>query len=176
MLKKQINRRGRLFWGSNVLIFSLLFFADRITKYIALHRCNGQQVDITSFMNMQLEWNRGVTWGILSASSWVGYLALVFVIALIITIFSLYTFFQFRAGEPVLSELFVLAGAISNFFDRLYYGAVIDFIDIHTVFFTKVGLDRHWPTFNLADLFILIGVGGIIIRGFYGRRKSIVPK
>ncbi len=55
--------------------------------------------------------------------------------------------------------MFVVVGAISNFIDRIWYGAVIDFIDF------GFGSWR-WPMFNLADVYVVIGVGGIILKGF----------
>ena len=59
----------------------------------------------------------------------------------------------------------VIAGAVSNFFDRIYYGAVIDFIDFHYGAW-------HWPTFNIADMCIVMGIGGIFLRGISWKVKK----
>jgi signal peptidase II len=138
------------------ILFFVLVFLDRITKYLAL--MSPHVLRVCSFLNFSFTWNRGVSWGIFGGASPSGFYLLSTLIAIVIVIFSVYTIMQYRLGEPVLFELFVLAGAISNFFDRIYYGAVIDFIDCH------VGV-WHWPTFNVADACIVIGAGGIIAKG-----------
>jgi len=140
-------------------IFLLTFFLDRITKFWAFNYLQNKTVSCCRFLDFSLHWNRGVSWGMFGESSRFGFYALNFFILLVIGFFVFYTFDQYRQKQSVFFETFVFSGAISNFFDRIYYGAVIDFIDFHVS-------QWHWPVFNVADAFIVIGIGGIILRGF----------
>lgn len=142
----------------NIIIFLTLVFCDRISKWLALTYVQYETVPVLPCLDFSLSWNRGITWGVFGGSSEMGFYLLTSLIGAIILIFAAYTFMQYYQNEPILFELFVLSGATSNFFDRIYYGAVVDFIDFY------VG-NWHWPTFNIADACIVIGVGGIIIKG-----------
>jgi len=142
----------------NFLIFLLFFIFDRVTKYWALLSLKDHDINIYSSLNFHLSWNRGISWGVFGNSSSLGFSLLTAFIALVIILFVIYTVDSFRYGNSVFFEVIVLSGAISNFFDRIYYGAVIDFIDINV-------LGWHWPTFNVADACIVVGIVGVILKG-----------
>ena len=141
-----------------LLTFIAIFSADRITKWLAVKYLRYNDITVFSNLDLSFTWNRGVTWGLFGRSGNIGFYLLSALVAVVIIFFGIYTFVQHREGETVFFELFVLSGAISNFFDRIYYGAVVDFIDFHV-------LGWHWPAFNIADACIVIGVGGIVLRG-----------
>jgi signal peptidase II len=140
-----------------IALFSSLFIVDRLTKILALSFLSGRDIKIFPGLNLSLVWNKGVSWGFFSYSSKLGFYLLTAIIFLVIVGFFIYTIDIYMSGRLVFFETFILAGAVSNFFDRIYYGAVIDFIDFHICRW-------HWPTFNFADAFIVIGIGGIIGR------------
>jgi signal peptidase II len=153
-----MNRRN-LYWG----VFLGAVLIDRLAKWWALGLGNGLVVN--KYLNLVFAMNRGVSWGIFNGASSIGFWLLTFFIAFVILAFLLYAITEHRRETLILFEVFVLAGAVSNFCDRIYYGAVIDFIDIHINTW-------HWPTFNLADALIVVGVIGIIGRGLCVSRKT----
>jgi signal peptidase II len=149
-------------------LFSFCFGLDRWTKWWALS--NNVDFQVYPFLDFFLLWNRGISWGIFSNTSPYGFFMLTIVIFLIIGLFTYYAFYNqwYKRNEIIFLEILVIAGAVSNFFDRCIFGGVIDFIQLH------VG-DWYWPTFNLADMFIVVGVVGLMIknmRGPYGNKNQ----
>ena len=78
---------------------------------------------------------------------------------LMIVFFAAYAFLRARQNKSITWELLVLGGAVSNMVDRIVWGAVLDFIELYVATFS-------WPIFNVADAFIVIGIGGIFIRSW----------
>lgn len=139
------------------LLFALVFVADRLTKLWALHAlATGPQAVCYGF-NFDLSWNRGVSWSFLTATSSVGYWLLCGMIGLMVVAFSWYIIRRSALNLPVGWEVVVLAGAVSNLIDRLWYGAVVDFISLYVGTFT-------WPIFNVADICIVIGMSGLFLK------------
>ncbi len=122
---------------------------------------------VTSFYNIVMVWNYGVSFGLFHDKSPESTLFLVGVAALIC--FGL-LLWMLDTKDRALAMCLALAvgGAIGNIFDRLRFGAVIDFIDIHA-------MGYHWPAFNLADSCIVIGIGIVILKTFLGE-KDEAPK
>ncbi len=139
------------------LIIVIIFFLDRISKLYVLSLANiNSSVDIfvTKYLNIYLIWNEGIAYGLLSfgqSSIYNIITALVVIISLVVYVLIIKTNdirFYFYS--------FVFGGAIGNLFDRFYYSAVPDFIDLH--------IDNyHWFIFNVADIFITIGVICLIL-------------
>ena len=135
-----------------LLIFTIIFALDRITKIYILHLAeinNTLDIYITSFLNFYLIWNKGIAFGLLSFDKNIVYNFITFFIAfvtLIILIIAL-------KSSDLKGYLFMIifSGSIGNLFDRLYFSAVPDFIDFHIN-------DFHWFIFNVADIFISLGV------------------
>ena len=135
-----------------LLIFTIIFALDRITKIYILHLAeinNTLDIYITSFLNLYLIWNKGIAFGLLSFDKNIVYNFITFFIAfvtLIILIIAL-------KSSDFKGYLFIIifSGSIGNLFDRLYFSAVPDFIDFHIN-------DFHWFIFNVADIFISLGV------------------
>lgn len=117
-------------------------------------------IEVTSFFNLVLVWNRGVSFGMFSSANlnqWVlPVVAVVIVVALAVWLF--------RTRHLALGCAigFVIGGAIGNVIDRLRFGAVVDFVDLH------VG-PYHWPAFNVADSMITVGAAMIVADALLGR-------
>ena len=141
-----------------LLFLTIFFLFDSISKAIALVGLSyGKIANVFPGLQFQLIWNRGVSWGMLNYLGGLSHLILSTFIGVVTFLFILHAIRESKRGKNILFEIMVIAGALSNLLDRLLYGAVIDFIDIYIGFW-------HWPTFNLADAFVVIGVFGIIIR------------
>jgi signal peptidase II len=143
---------------SYLFFFISVFFADRITKLWALQNLKLKDILVSPYLNLSLVWNKGVSWGLFSSDSQFGFYFLTFVIVIVVVLFAAHTFLMLKRNkESIFFEILILAGAVSNLLDRFLYRGVIDFIDFHIGFW-------HWPTFNLADVFVVVGVFGIVGR------------
>jgi len=146
-------------------LFTSLFLLDRITKWWALKVLASGDLFLSCHVSLSLSFNRGISWGMFSFTSpWLFWL-LTISIALIIIIFVGYTVDEHVKGRTVTAEVVVCAGALSNLCDRFLYGGVVDFIDLH------VGT-WAWPSFNVADSCITIGIILILGRMVYDARKN----
>jgi signal peptidase II len=137
------------------LIFFIGFIADRLTKVLILENADKLPLEIFQGLSLNLAWNRGISWGCFNSASPAGFWILTSIIMLTISIFAVYSFVQYKNHHTIYFEMLVIAGALSNVVDRFSYGAVVDFIECsaHGWFF---------PTFNIADALIFIGVFGIL--------------
>ena len=138
-----------------IIIFTIFFF-DRITKIYLLNlQENGTDIDfyINQFLNFYLVWNTGIGFGLASLESGIYYHVLTFIIA-IINIGLIYFLIKSKGIYEYLIAI-VVGGSLGNLFDRVYYYAVPDFIDLH------LG-NYHWFIFNVADIFISVGIIGLI--------------
>ena len=136
----------------NFLIILILFFADRLSKIYVLKLAElDSVVDIylTSYLNFYLIWNKGIAFGLLSFNDSLIYNAITIIIGIISIIVLVMAIKTSRIKKY--SLLFVFAGSIGNLFDRIHYSAVPDFIDFHVN-------DFHWFVFNVADIFITLGI------------------
>ena len=140
-----------------IIIILAIFFFDRITKIYLLNlQENGTDVDfyINPFLNFYLVWNTGIGFGLASLESGIYYHVLTFIIA-IINIGLIYFLIKSKGIYGYLIAI-VVGGSLGNLFDRVYYYAVPDFIDLH------LG-NYHWFIFNVADIFISVGIIGLIV-------------
>tara|TARA_B100000795_G_scaffold13913_1_gene9531 strand:+ start:1284 stop:1706 length:423 start_codon:yes stop_codon:yes gene_type:complete len=130
---------------------------DRISKFYILKISeieNSVDIYINSYLNLYLIWNKGIAFGLLSFDQNLIYNLISLIIAaisLVIVILITKT-----KGIEKYSFIIVFGGAISNLFDRIYYKAVPDFIDFHIA-------EYHWFVFNVADIFITLGIISIIL-------------
>ena len=140
------------------LIFVVaIFLVDRLTKIYILNLSEGgTEVDfyIFSFLNIYLVWNSGIGFGLFSVEPNLFYNFITFLI-MVINFILIYLLIKSSTKKSFLFTL-ILGGSLGNMYDRLYYFAVPDFIDFH------LG-DFHWFIFNVADIFITIGIIGLII-------------
>lgn len=138
------------FFGWCVLIV-LLFIADQGTKYYFEHNFEPwTSVEVTSFFNLVLAHNHGAAFSFLSdAGGWQQYVFLT--LAGVISLAALYGLWKQNQHKLFsLSMSCIIAGALGNAFDRMYYGYVVDFLDFHA-------MGYHWPAFNVADIAICLG-------------------
>ena len=148
-----------------IIIILSIFSLDRISKiYLINLQENGVNVDffITSFLNFNLVWNTGIGFGLASMESSIYYHILTLIIGLVNI--ALIIFLIKSKGVYVYLISIVIGGSLGNLFDRIYYYAVPDFIDIHLGNF-------HWFIFNVADIFITLGIIGLIIVELLGKKK-----
>ena len=151
-----------------IIIGSLLtiFFLDRISKLYVIHIHNinnNSEIFFSKFLNIHLIWNEGVAFGLLSFNEELFYNILTVVIAIIclVIIFEIKKNRSFKKYSLVM----VLGGAFGNLFDRLIYNAVPDFIDFHVGNF-------HWFLFNVADVFISLGIIFLIYNELFVIKKK----
>ena len=139
------------------LITLLIFSLDRVSKiYILNIEETSGNVDIyvNSFLNFILVWNKGVGFGLLSFDQSKIY-NLITILIIIINLIIIYLAIMTK-NIRVYFFLLILGGSLGNLFDRLYYSAVPDFIDINY-------RGYHWFVFNVADIFITLGIICLII-------------
>ena len=147
-----------------LLTFFTIVGLDRLTKFFALQFLSDKEISVFPWCNLLITWNRGVSWSMLSTNSLLGFWLLFAFIVLIIGFFSWYTYKRLQSGLSVVFEVLVLAGAFSNnMIDRLYYGAVIDFIQLYAC-------NYYFPVFNVADISICVGVFGMLLREWWVNR------
>ena len=146
-------------------IAALIFTLDRLSKYFILKLSNSVEefnIPVTSFLNFNLVWNNGIAFGLFSFNEQFYYNIITLVI-IIITLVIL--FFAIKsAGVERIGFSMIFGGSLGNIFDRLYYSAVVDFIDFHIN-------NIHWFIFNIADIFISLGVIILITIEIFGRKK-----
>jgi len=148
-----------------VIIILTIFFLDRATKiYLINLQASGIDIDfyVNPLLNIYLVWNTGIGFGLISLESNIFYHLLSFVIFSINLV--LIFFLTKSKGSNTYLLTLIIGGSLGNLFDRLYYYAVPDFIDIHIRNF-------HWFVFNVADIFITIGIIGIIILELFKSKK-----
>ena len=151
----KVEKRKKLIYS--LLIITIIFFIDRLSKIyiVSIANINGSvDIFVTKYLNIYLIWNEGIAFGLLSfdqSNIYSAITALITIISIVIVVLIIKTNdirFYFYS--------FVFGGAIGNLFDRLYYSAVPDFIDLHIN-------NYHWFIFNVADIFITIGVLCLIL-------------
>ena len=149
-----------------LLIFTIIFALDRITKIYILHLAeinNTLDIYITSFLNFYLIWNKGIAFGLLSFDKNIVYNFITFFIAFV----TLIIFIIAIKSSDFKGYLFmvIFSGSIGNLFDRFYFSAVPDFIDFHIN-------DFHWFIFNVADIFISLGVICLIFVEIFIKKEA----
>lgn len=147
-------------------VFLLILVLDFLTKQWALARLTDQGfIEVTSFFNLVLVWNRGVSFGMFQAGSEEGRWLLVGV-ALVVSAVLVIWLWRERRSLPRLAVWLILAGALGNVVDRVRYGAVVDFLDFHA-------FGYHWPAFNVADSAIVVGAVALVGDSLLGGRNAL---
>ena len=156
----------------NLIIFFsvvLIFFIDRISKILVIsksEKLNQNEIFSTKFINFHLIWNEGIAFGLLSFSNSSTYQIMTLFILLVILILIFYMFKTDMFYEKI-GFILIIGGAVGNLFDRFFYSAVPDFIDLHINNF-------HWFIFNIADIFITIGVLWLILTEINFKKKHAI--
>ena len=150
----------------NFITILIIFLTDRISKLYILKIAeleNKVDIYITSYLNLYLIWNKGIAFGMLSFSESFIY-NIVSVIIVAITSVILVMIIK-NEGPKKYYLLLVFGGSLGNLFDRIYFSAVPDFIDFHINNF-------HWFIFNVADIFITIGIVCLILNEIFINKKN----
>ena len=146
----------------SLIVLSICLF-DQITKKLITEYfdTNNSIIFLTSFLNFDLIWNDGIAFGLLGFENSSSYNFVTFIIGLVILI----VFYFIIISENHMSYFYsmVAGGALGNFIDRIRFSAVPDFIDFH------IG-DYHWFVFNIADIFISLGVFCLIIAEIFYKK------
>jgi len=150
----------------NFIVVLVIFLADRFSKIYILKIAeleNTVDIYLNSYLNFYLIWNKGIAFGLLSFNESFIYN----IITLIITIITIAVLIMITKnnGFKKYCLLFVFGGSIGNLFDRIYYSAVPDFIDLHINNF-------HWFIFNIADIFITLGIICLIFAEIFDNNKK----
>ena len=140
-----------------IIIILFIFFLDRASKIYLLNlEISGTTIDfyINPFLNLYLVWNTGIGFGLVALDSSI-YYHIITGIILIVNFILIYLILRSKGIYAYLLAL-IIGGALGNLFDRIYYHAVPDFIDLHIE-------NYHWFIFNVADIFITLGIIGLLI-------------
>ena len=150
----------------NLLALIFIFALDRISKLYIIKLAdinNSVDIYLSSYLNLNLIWNKGIAFGMLSFDESAIYN---FITILIIIVNFIILIMIVRSNDiKCYFWIFILGGSMGNLFDRLYYYAVPDFIDFHINRF-------HWFIFNVADIFISLGVICLIFVELFLNKKS----
>ncbi len=153
--KKYFLQKGNLY---SFLLILTIFIFDRVSKKNIINNYSDSIYYVNDYINFNLIWNIGIGFGFLSTDSSMFYNFVTIIITLVI-LYLIYIFAISENIDKVILSL-ILGGAFGNIYDRLIYKAVPDFIDVHYNNF-------HWFTFNVADIFITMGIIIFIIRGIF---------
>ena len=137
-----------------LILILIIFTFDRYTKLIVINNLSEQNYFVNEYINFDLIWNSGVGFGLLDTQSTLFYNFVTTLIGLIMLIL-IYVMINSKNLDKMIYSS-ILGGALGNFYDRIAFKAVPDFIDLHYNNF-------HWFVFNLADVFITIGILTLVI-------------
>ena len=147
-------------------IVALIYFIDRLSKIYIIHLDKnnlGSDIFNSAYLNIILIWNKGIAFGFFSFSE--TYLYNILSLIILIIIFILIVMSLKSEGFKKYSLLLIVGGALGNLHDRIFFNAVPDFIDFHIGNF-------HWFIFNIADIFISLGVIFMILFEFTDNNKN----
>ena len=158
-LNKLIFKKSNLYV---LLLIILIFTFDRLTKNLIINNFIEKTLYLNDFINLELIWNIGIGFGLLSYDSLLIYNLITVLIGMVIIILIYIVIISHNLDKLIFS--IIIGGALGNFYDRIIYNAVPDFIDLHYKTF-------HWFTFNVADIFITFGVLAMIFKEFLVKNK-----
>jgi signal peptidase II len=151
---------------TNFIVILFIFFIDRISKIYVINQSKkklSSELFSSDYLNINLMWNEGIAFGLFTFNESFFYnLLTIFICVIIIVIFFMVLK---NDGLKKYSLLMIFGGALGNLYDRVFFQAVPDFIDFHVGNF-------HWFVFNVADIFISIGVLIMILSEFKGTDNS----
>ena len=140
-----------------VIIIFVLFGFDRFLKNLIINNYSENIIFINDFINIDLIWNTGIGFGLFSTNSSIVYNTISAIILVVIIGLIVHTISLDKIDKAIFG--IIIGGALGNFYDRLIFSGVPDFIDLHYNNF-------HWFTFNTADIFITFGIIAFLLRSF----------
>ena len=157
-IKNEIFKKENFYF---LIIILLVFSIDRYSKIKIIDNFSETSFYLNNFLNFDLLWNTGIGFGLLSSSTQLLYNLISTIIALVIIFLIIIGIKSDKFDKTVFSV--IIGGALGNFYDRIYYKAVPDFIDLHYN-------DFHWFTFNVADVFISMGIIVYLFLGVFKKK------
>ena len=154
-IKNKITIKNNLYC---LIVIFIIFFLDRYAKLFILNNLTDNTYYINDYINLDLVWNRGIGFGLLASNSSMIYNFITFLIGAVILAL-LYIVINSKTLDKLIFSI-IIGGALGNFYDRLVFKAVPDFIDLHYNNF-------HWFIFNIADIFITLGIIVFIMKGLF---------
>ena len=158
------------FLGKNFYISSLIvvviYFLDRLTKIFIIQldkNSLGSDIFNSAYLNIALIWNKGIAFGMLSFNDSYLYDILSLIISIIVVLLVIMSLKS--RGFKRYSLQMIVGGALGNLHDRIFFNAVPDFIDFHIGNF-------HWFIFNVSDIFITLGIMGMILMEIFSKNKK----
>ena len=151
---------------SNFFLILAIFLFDRISKIYVIDQSKkslSNNLFLSDYLNISLMWNEGIAFGLFAfdESFFYNFITILIIMVIIIVFFMILK----NKGYKKYSLILILGGALGNLYDRILFSAVPDFIDFH------IG-DFHWFVFNVADIFISIGVIIMILSEFTVTKTS----
>ena len=154
-IKKEIFKKENFYY---LIIIIFIFSIDRYSKIEIINIFSDTSFYLNNFLNFDLLWNTGIGFGLMSSKSPLIYNSISTIIALVI-IFLIIVGIKSDKFDRIAFSV-IIGGALGNFYDRIFYKAVPDFIDLHYK-------DFHWFTFNVADIFVTLGIICFLMKGFF---------
>ena len=142
----------------SLILLLIIFSIDRFSKIKIIADFSNDIFFINEFLNFDLVWNTGIGFGLLSFNSSL-YYNLISLLIFAVVLFLIFIGLKSDKFDKTIFSV-IIGGALGNFYDRITFKAVPDFIDLHYGNF-------HWFTFNVADIFITIGIICFIMREFF---------
>ena len=152
---------------NNLIFIILIFTLDRITKIYVIYfsdKLNNSELFLSKYLNISLTWNEGIAFGLFSFNQ--NYLYNFLTLIIFFVIFVIFIMIIKSEGIKKYALSMIFGGALGNFYDRIIFKAVPDFVDFH------IG-DFHWFVFNMADIFITLGVIFMILFELFTKNKEI---
>jgi len=167
MMNISKNFKNKVFSKETIIplvVTIIVFILDRASKIkiISQQEKSSGSIFINDYLNLDLIWNTGISFGLLSQNANI-YYHLISLVIFFVIIFLIFLIIKATFIEKILYSL-ILGGAIGNLIDRLIFFAVPDFIDFHIN-------NLHWFTFNIADIFITLGIILIIVQDLIFKKK-----
>lgn len=157
--------RSRFFTLTFLGFSALIALADQLIKWLVQQSmAYGQSVEITPFFNWVHVWNKGAAFSLFAdGEGWQRYFFIA--IAIVVSAVLVKLIRDSHKRTEALAYSMVLGGAFGNVIDRVFRGYVVDYLDFHWQ-------SRHWPAFNLADVFIVLGVAMILVTSFTAEKGA----
>lgn len=146
-------------WQTYVKIFFLIVGIDRLIKMWVMSSVYQPQ-QLTWWLAFTRSLNRGISFSLFSFNATHYYMLVSLAVLLLCLLLLRYAWRRWSDGHNILAETVVLAGAVSNLIDRVWYGGVVDFIELSYGSWV-------WPAFNVADMFIVVGLLVMCIKGYH---------
>lgn len=159
-LKKNLLKKENIFFCTYAII---IFFLDRLSKLHIINNHSETSYFVNDYINYDLIWNTGIGFGLLSTNSFLFYNFVTILIGLVVILLVYYFTLSNKIDKFIYTT--IVGGALGNLYDRIVYKAVPDFVDIHYENF-------HWFTFNVADIFITIGIIILLTSSFFEKSHN----